>query len=74
MRLKLDLDSETTGALIRASAANLRSLPLHAEALIRLGLGLAVPLPLGREDTDGDRREESDDDTDSASPGMSIGS
>ena len=40
MRLRLDLDRETSDALIDAAVANLRPVGMHALVLLRGGLGL----------------------------------
>jgi hypothetical protein len=45
MRLRLDLDRETTMALQDAAFADLRPMPSQAIVLIRRALGLPVPYP-----------------------------
>jgi hypothetical protein len=44
MRLKLELDRETSDALNRAAERELRLPSQQAEAILRLWLGLPVPL------------------------------
>jgi len=45
MRLKLILDPETFGALLRAAVRENRPADMEAEVLIRRALGLPVPWP-----------------------------
>jgi hypothetical protein len=45
MRLRIDLDRETSLALQDAAAGDLRTMPSQAVVLIRKALGLAVPIP-----------------------------
>jgi hypothetical protein len=55
MRLKLELDRETSDALNRAAERELRLPSQQAEALLRKALGL--PLPLLDEDEPPDARQ-----------------
>jgi hypothetical protein len=55
MRLKLELDRETSDALNRAAERELRLPSQQAEAILRLWLGLPVPL-LDENETPTDRR------------------
>jgi len=45
MRIKLDLDSETTERLIQAAISENRPVGMHAEVVIRRALGLPFPWP-----------------------------
>lgn len=45
MRLRIDLDRETSIALQDAAFADLPPMPAHALVLIRRALGLPVPYP-----------------------------
>jgi len=45
MRIKLDLDPETTERLIQAAISENRPVGLHAEVVIRRALGLPFPWP-----------------------------
>jgi hypothetical protein len=45
MRLRIDLDRETSIALQDAAFADLRPMPAQALVLIRRALGLPVPYP-----------------------------
>ena len=55
MRLKLELDRETSDALNRAAERELRLPSQQAEAILRLWLGLPVPL-IDESDPPDDRR------------------
>lgn len=55
MRLKLELDRETSDALNRAAERELRLPSQQAEAILRLWLGLPVPL-LDQNEPPADRR------------------
>lgn len=46
MRIKLDLDTETTERLIQAAVAENRPVGMHAEVMLRRALGLPFPRPL----------------------------
>ncbi len=46
MRIRLDLDEDTTHRLIEDAVANRRPLVMQAEVILRRGLGLPVPVPL----------------------------
>jgi hypothetical protein len=43
VRLRLELDADTTAALMRQAVADLRPVDMEAEALLRRVLGLPVP-------------------------------
>lgn len=43
MRLRLDLDRETSAALMEAASADLRPVTMHAQVILRRSLGLPVP-------------------------------
>jgi hypothetical protein len=45
MRLRLDLDRETSLALQDSASCDLRTMPSQAVVLIRKALGLPVPIP-----------------------------
>ena len=45
MRLKLELDPQTAGALLEEAIRDLRTVDMEAEALLRRALGLPVPFP-----------------------------
>jgi hypothetical protein len=47
MKLKIDLDMETTEALMRSAVRELRPAGLQAEVLLKRALGLTFP-PKGR--------------------------
>lgn len=46
MRIKLDLDPETTERLIQAAVSENRPVGMHAEVMLRRALGLPFPHPL----------------------------
>lgn len=54
MRLKLDLDTETTERLIDAAITERRPLPLQAEVILRRALGLSFPAPREQDATERD--------------------
>jgi hypothetical protein len=45
MRLRINLDTETSLALQRSAYEDLRTMPAQAVALLRKALGLSVPYP-----------------------------
>jgi len=45
MRIKLDLDTETTERLIQAAISENRPVGMHAEVILRRALGLPFPYP-----------------------------
>ena len=45
MRIRVDLDQETTGRLMTAAVSERRTVMMQAEVIIRRGLGLPVPVP-----------------------------
>lgn len=45
MRIKLDLDTETTERLIQAAISENRPAGMHAEVILRRALGLPFPYP-----------------------------
>lgn len=51
MRVKLDLDEETTDRLIEIAVAEKRPVPWQAEVLLRKALGLPFPPVAQKEET-----------------------
>ena len=49
MRIRLDLDEETTEQLVRLAASERRPVPWEAEVLLRKAVGLPFPPPPPRD-------------------------